>query len=89
MKKQGYANLMFRLLGKVILIDVVLAVAVGLVSFVLDWRTVETYGTALIRTGVIVMFLAAFIGIGGYSARAGDAGAYSPRFPVRGICLKI
>ena len=77
MKKQGYVDLMFRLLGKVILIDVVLAVVVGLVSFVLDWRTVETYGTALIRTGVIAMFLAAFIGIGGYSARAGDAGAYS------------
>ena len=77
MKKLGYADVMLRFIGRVILLDAALAGVVGLASFLFGWRTVEAYATALIRIGVIVMFLAVFIGVGGYSARAGDAGAYS------------
>jgi len=77
MKTQGYAEVILRFLGKVILIDTILAGAVGLISFILGWRTADMYSTALIRTGVIIIFFAALIGIGGYSARAEDAAAYS------------
>lgn len=77
MKKQGYTEVLLHFLGRVILIDAILAGVVGLVSFILGWRTVELYSTALIRAGMIVIVFAAFIGIGGYSARAEDAGAYS------------
>ena len=60
-----------------ILIDAILTGIVGLIGFVLGWRTAETYGTALLWVGMIVLFFACFIGVGGFSARAGDVGAYS------------
>ena len=77
MKKQGYADVMLRFISRVILLDAALAGVVGLASFLFGWRTVEAYTTALIRVGVMVILFATFIGIGGYSARARDAGAYS------------
>ena len=76
MKNQGYAEAILRFVRSVIYVDLILASAVGLISFVLGWRTAEIYGTALLRTGMLMILFACFIGIGGFSARAGDAGAY-------------
>lgn len=76
-KKQGYAEVILRFLCTAILIDATLAAIVGLVSFVLGWRTPEAYGTALIRTAAAVLLLACLIGAGGLSSRAQDAAAFS------------
>jgi hypothetical protein len=77
MKTQGHVEVMLRFLRTVIVIDVILTGIVALISFSLGWRTAETYGTALLRMGMLVILFACFIGVGGYSARAGDIGAYS------------
>jgi hypothetical protein len=77
MKQQGYAEVILRFLRTVILIDAILAGVVGLVSLLLGLRTVEAYATALIWTGMTVMFIAALTAAGGFSARASDVGAYS------------
>jgi hypothetical protein len=77
MKAQGYAELILRFLRTVIVIDVSLAGAVGLISLLLGFRTVVAYGSTLIWTGMIVMFIAALTAAGGFSARAADVGAYA------------
>ena len=77
MKEQGNAELILRFLRTVLLIDACLAGVAGLIVFLLGFRTVEAYGTALIWTGMIVLFIAALTGAGGLSARAGDVGAYT------------
>lgn len=77
MKEQGYADLILRFLRTVLLVDATLASAVGLIGFRLGLRTVEAYGSALNWTGIIVLFIAALTGAGGFSARATDVGAYT------------
>ena len=77
MKEQGYAELILRFLRMVLIIDLILAGIVGLISFLMGWRTAEAYGSALIWAGMIVIFIAAFTGAGGLAARAGDVGAYT------------
>lgn len=77
MNKQGYAEAILRFLRTVVIIDAILAGVVGLAGFILGWRTVEAYGTALVWAGMIVLFFGCFIGIGGFSARVGDTVAYS------------
>jgi len=67
MKTRSYAEVILRFFPTAILIDAILTGVVGLICFILGLRTVETYGIALIWTGVILMFLAAFIGAGGFS----------------------
>ena len=77
MKEQGYAELFLRFLRTVIVIDVSLAAAVGLISLLLGFRTVVAYGSTLIWSGMIIMFIAALTAAGGFSARAADVGAYA------------
>lgn len=77
MKEQGYAELILRFLRTVIMIDVSLAAAVGLISLLLGFRTVVAYGSTLIWSGMIIMFIAALTAAGGFSARAADVGAYA------------
>ena len=77
MKEQGYAELILRFLRTVIMIDVSLAAAVGLISLLLGFRTVVAYGSTLIWAGLISMFIAALTAAGGFSARAADVGAYA------------
>jgi len=77
MKEQGYAELILRFLRTVIIIDVSLAGAVGLISLLLGFRTVVAYGSTLIWSGMIIMFIAALTAAGGFSARAADVGAYA------------
>ena len=77
MKEQGFAELILRFLRMVFIIDATLAGIVGLIGLLMGWRTVEAYGSALIWTGMIVIFIAALTGAGGLTARAGDIGAYT------------
>ena len=77
MKEQGYAELILRFLRTVLRIDAILAGVVGLISFLLGLRTVDAYGSALIWTGMIIIFIAALTAAGGFSARAADVGAYA------------
>jgi hypothetical protein len=77
MKEQGYAELILRFLRTVVIIDVSLAAAVGLISLLLGFRTVVAYGSTLIWSGMIIMFIAALTAAGGFSARAADVGAYA------------
>jgi ABC-type Mn2+/Zn2+ transport system permease subunit len=77
MKEQGYAELILRFLRTVILLDTILTGVVGLIGLLLRWRTVMEYGNALTWTGMLVIFIAAFLGAGGLSARSGDLAAYT------------
>ena len=77
MKSQGSSDVLSRFLSTVIKTDVLLAGIVGLASFLLGWRTVEMYGTALLRTGILVIFFACIMVIGGFSARVQDIGAFT------------
>ena len=77
MKEQGYPELILRFLRTILLLDASLAGTVGLVGFLRGWRTVEAYGSGLVWTGTVVLFIAALIGAGGFSARATDVGAYT------------
>ena len=70
-------ELILRFLRTVLLVDATLASGVGLIGFLLGLRTVEAYGSALNWTGIIVLFIAALTGAGGFSARATDVGAYT------------
>ena len=77
MKEQGIADIILRFLRAVFFAGASLASAVALFGFFRGWRTAEAYGSALVWTGTIVMFIAALTGAGGLSARAGDIGAYT------------
>ena len=77
MNKQGSAEIILRFLRTVLVIDVILAVIVGVITLLLDLHTVEAYGTLLVWAGVALMILSAVLGIGGLSSRMEDVGAYS------------
>jgi len=77
MKSQGYTEVILGFLRTAIKIDVILAGIVGFASFLLGWRTVETYGTVLLRTGILVIFFACIMVIGGFAARVQDVGAFT------------
>jgi hypothetical protein len=77
MNKQGSAEIILRFLRTVLLIDVILAVIVGVITLLLDLHTLEAYGTLLVWAGVALMILSAVLGIGGLSSRMEDVGAYS------------
>lgn len=77
MNKQGSAEIILRFLRTVLLIDVIVAVIVGVMTLLLDLHTLEAYGTLLVWAGVAVMILAGLLGIGGLSSRMEDVGAYS------------
>lgn len=76
MKEPGYATLILRFLRTVLLIDGLLAGGLGVLSFLFEWRTLESYGMALLWAGTILMVFACFIMVGGFTARVRDADAY-------------
>ena len=76
MKEPGYATLILRFLRTIILIDGLLAGGLGLLSFHFHWRTMESYGMALLWTGTLLIVFACFIMVGGFTARVRDADAY-------------
>jgi hypothetical protein len=61
MDKPGYVEVMLRFVRTVLLIDAVLAGVVALIIFLLGWRRPEAYGTALKRTGMIILLFACFL----------------------------
>jgi hypothetical protein len=77
MKSQDYAEVVWGFLRTAIKLDVILAGIVGLASLVLGWRTAEGYGTALLRTGSLIIFFACVMVMGGFSARVQDVGAFA------------
>ena len=77
MNEQGYAEIILRFLRAVLRLDASLGGMVGLIGLLRGWHTWEAYGSALVWTGTIVMFVGALIGAGGLSARAEDVGAYT------------
>lgn len=77
LKNQGYAKAILRFFRSVMLMDVIFAVIVGIISLLLDLYTLEAYGTLLVWAGVAVILLACLIGMGGFSSRVQDVGAFS------------
>ncbi|HEU0295278.1 MAG TPA: hypothetical protein VFR47_21235 [Anaerolineales bacterium] len=77
MNTPGSAEAILRFLRAVILIDVIVAVIVGVISLLLDLHTLEAYGTLLVWAAVVVMLIACVIGIGGIASRMEDVGAYN------------
>ena len=76
MKNQGYAELLLRFIRSIILIDLSLALLVGLISFILGWHTFEAYDIALMWTGTALIFFSCLIGMGGVASRLEDAAAF-------------
>jgi hypothetical protein len=62
---------------RVLIVDLILAAIIGIVSYFLDIRSLEGYGTLLTWTGAAVMVFACLAGIGGFAARAEDFAAFS------------
>ena len=77
MKKQGYTGVIVHFLRSALLIDAILAVIVGLVSFALGFRTLEAYGTLLIWTGMGLILISCIIGVGSFASRTEDVAAFS------------
>jgi hypothetical protein len=77
MKTQGHLEVILRFLRTAIVIDIILAGVVGLISYLFGWRTVDAYGAVLLRVGMLLILVACFIGVGGYSARIEDSSAYA------------
>jgi hypothetical protein len=76
MKSQGYTEVLLRFVRTVILIDSSLAGVVVLIGLVMKWQTVESYGVAIMWTGVGLIVLSCFIGAGGVSSRLQDTAAF-------------
>jgi hypothetical protein len=77
MKSQSHAEVVWDFLRTAIKLAVILAGIVGLASLVFGWRTAEAYGTALLRTGMFVIFFACVMVMGGSFARVQDVGAFA------------
>lgn len=77
MKSQRNVDVVWGFLRKAIKLAVILTGIVGLAGLVLGWHTAEAYGTALLRTGMFVIFFACIMVVGGASARVQDVGAFA------------
>ena len=76
MKNHGYAEVILRFFRSVVLIDVSLAVTIGLINFLLGLRTFEGFGALLISAGIGLMIISCFIGVGGLASRKEDIAAF-------------
>jgi hypothetical protein len=76
MRKQGLRDVLSRLLRTAILTDVILAMIIGLLSFLLGFRSMEAFETFLTWAGFGLIFFACFISVGGVSARVQDISAF-------------
>lgn len=66
-----------RLLRIILLIDLVLLAGIGIICYVVDWRTVYQYGDLLTKVGAVLLILLLLIGLGGNTARSDDIEAFS------------
>jgi len=77
LNKEGIPAIVLRFARTVLLTDFVLAGIIGLACYVLDFHTLEGFGTLLVWAGVALVLFACFTAIGGFAARAEDAIAFS------------
>ncbi len=66
MKTSGLWLTVKRLARGILLVDLVAAVAVGLVCWVVGWRTAEAYGQALLWTGMGILAFGVLAILGGW-----------------------
>jgi hypothetical protein len=76
MGKQGLKDVLLQLFRAAILTDVILAMIIGLFSFLLGFRSMRAFETFLTWAGFGLIFFAGFIGVGGVSARVQDISAF-------------
>src|SRR5215212_3809804 len=76
MRKQGLKDVLLHLFRAAILTDVILAMIIGLLSFLLGFRSMRAFETFLTWAGFGLVFFACFIGVGGVSARVQDISAF-------------
>lgn len=76
MKENSNAEAIRRFLRPVLVMDVVLAVIVGILCVFLDLYTLEAYGTLLVWVGMAVFLVACVIGMGGVASRMEDVNAF-------------
>lgn len=77
MRDQNQVRTVQSLVHRVLIVDLILAALIGIISYLLEIRTLEGYGTLLTWAGAAVMTLACLTGIGGFASRSEDFAAFS------------
>ena len=77
MRDQDTIRTVQSFIRRVLIVDLMLAALVGIVSYFLEIRSLEGYGTLLTWAGAAVMGIACLAGIGGFASRTEDLGAFS------------
>jgi hypothetical protein len=77
MQEQSTFRVVQNFIRKVLLTDLILAILMGFISYFLEIRTLEGYGTLLTWAGAAVMGFACLVAIGGFASRTQDYGAFT------------
>src|SRR5215208_6480021 len=77
MQEQSTVQVVQNFIRRVLLTDLVLAILIGFISYFLEIRNLEGYGTLLIWAGAAVMGFACLSAIGGFASRTQDFEAFS------------
>ncbi len=77
MNKEGVAAIVLRFARTVLLTDLALAALIGLACYLLNWHTLEAYRTGVVWTGVAIIVVAWFTGVGGFASRGQEAVAFT------------
>ena|ERR1043165_5978918 len=76
MERQSLKDIVFQFVRAAILTDVILTMLIGLLSFLLGFRSREAFETLLTWAGFGLILFACFISAGGVSARLQDISAF-------------
>lgn len=71
------SKIVLRFVHRVLYTDLILAALIAILSYFLEIRTLEGYGTLLSWAGIAVMGFACLAAIGGFASRTTDIGAFS------------
>ena len=74
MKIESSASVILRILGKILLANLILFIVVGAVCWFVGWRTMNAYATSLMYAGMGALIL------GGMSALGGNSLARDPTY---------
>ena len=74
MRIESSASVVLRILGKIIMADLILFIVVGAVCWFMGWRTMSTFATGLMYAGMGAVIL------GGMSALGGNSIARDPTY---------
>jgi hypothetical protein len=74
MRIESSVSVILRILGKILLADLILFIFVGAVCWIFGWRTMNTFATALMYAGMGAVVL------GGMSALGGNSVARDPTY---------